>query len=65
MEAFSNAVDVVELLRDPTDQVPNVRHLRILHMFSSVMSSALLIQQDDEVVDEFRQHDGMVTVMVK
>jgi hypothetical protein len=23
-----------------------------------------LIQQDGEVVDEFRQHDGMVTVMV-
>ena len=26
---------------------------------------AFLIQQDDEVVDEFRQHDGVVTVMVK
>ena len=38
-EAFSNAVDVVELLRDPTDQVPNVRHLRIQHTFSSVTSS--------------------------
>ena len=39
-EAFSNAaVDVVDLLRDPTEQVPNVRHLRVQHMFSSMMSS--------------------------
>jgi hypothetical protein len=29
------------------------------------MSSAFLIQQDDKVVEEFRQHDGVVTVMVK
>ena len=43
-EAFSNAVDVVEQLRDPTDQVPNARHLRNLHTFSSVMSLVLLIQ---------------------
>ena len=35
------------------------------HTFSSVMSLAFLIQQDVKVVDEFRQHDGMVTVMVK
>ena len=64
-EAFSNAVDVVELLRAPTDQVLNAQHLRILHMFSSVTSLAFLIQQDIKVVDEFHQHDGMVTVMVK
>ena len=35
-EAFSNAVDVVERLPDPTDQVPNARHLSDLHTFSSV-----------------------------
>ena len=64
-EALSNAVDVVECLCDPTDQVPKARHLRDLHMFSSVTSSAFFIQQDDEVVDEFRQHDDVVTVMVK
>ena len=58
-----NAVDVVELA--PTDRVPNVRHLRVLHTFSSVTFLAFLIQQDIEVVDEFRQHGGMVTVMVK
>ena len=65
MEAFLNVVDVVELLRASTDQVPNVRHLRVLHTFNSVTSLAFLIQQDVEVVDEFRQLDGMVTMMVK
>ena len=64
-EAFNNAVDVVELLHAPTDQVPNVRYLHVLHTFRLVTSSAFLIQQDSEVVDELRQHDGMVTVMVK
>ena len=63
-EASGDAVDVVELLHDPTGQAPNVRHLRVQHMFSSMTSSAFLIQQDGETVDEFRQHDGMVTVMV-
>ena len=62
-EAFDSAVDVVECLRDPTDQAPNVRHLRVLHTFSSMTSLELLIQQSVE--GEFRQHDGMVTVMVK
>ena len=64
-EAFDNAVDVVELLLAPIDQVPNVRHLRVLHTSSSVTSLAFLIQQVVEVVDEFRQHDVVVTVMVK
>ena len=48
-----------------TDQVPNVRHIRVLHTFSSMTSLVLLIQQDVEEVYEFCQHDGMVTVMVK
>ena len=43
-EALSNVVDVVELRRDPTDQIPNARHLRDLHKFSSVTSLELLIQ---------------------
>ena len=43
-EMLSNAVDVVERLRNPTDQLPNARHLRVLHMFSSVTSLVLLIQ---------------------
>ena len=57
-EAFDNAVDVVELLLIPTDQALNVRHT-----FSSMMSLELLIQQSVE--GEFRQHEGVVTVMVK
>ena len=43
-EAFSNAVDVVERLHDPTDQVPNARHLRDLHTFNSATSLELQIQ---------------------
>ena len=43
-EAFSNAVDVVELLRDPTD--PSTERMKPprQHTFSSMMSLALLIQ---------------------
>ena len=62
-EAFDNVIDVVKLLLVPTDQAPNVWHLRVLHMFSSMMSLKLLIQQS--VKGEFCQHDGVVTVMVK
>ena len=58
-----NVFDVVEHLLDSTDQVPNVRHLRVLHTFSSMASLELLIQQSVE--GEFHQHDGVVTVMVK
>ena len=60
-EAIDNAVDVDELLLVPTDQVPNVRHLRVQHTFSSMMSLELLIQQRAE--GEFCQHDGVVMVM--
>ena len=59
---FVNAIDVVELLLVPTDQVPNVRHLRVLHTFSVMTSLEILIQQ--RVEGEVRQHDGVVTVMV-
>ena len=62
-EELSNAVDVVEHLRDLTDQVPNARHLRDLHTFSSVTSDELLIQLS--VKGEFCQHDGVMTVMMK
>ena len=58
-----NAVDVVERLLNPTDQAPNVRHLRVLHTFSLMTSLELLIQQSDE--GDFCQHDGVVMVMVK
>ena len=59
-EALGNAVDVVERLHDPTDLVPNVRHLRVHHTFSSMTSLELLIQK--RVEGEFCQHDGVVAV---
>ena len=54
-EAFSNAVDVVESLRDPTD--PSTAHVQ-----HDDVPRAL-----DPVEDEgwFRQHDGVATVMMK
>ena len=59
-----NTVDVVELLLVPTDQAPNIWHFRVLHTFNAMTSLELLIQQSVEEVDEFCQHDGVVTVMV-
>ena len=59
-----NVVDVVERLLVSTDRVPNVRHLRVLHTFSMMTSLELLIQQRVEGVDEFRQHDGVVMVIL-
>ena len=63
MEAFSNAVDVVERLRDPTD--PSTER--------TAPPRSAHIQLDDvpctldpvEAGGEFRQHDDMVTVMMK
>ena len=43
-------------------QVPNVRHLRVQHTFSSMTSLELKMQQSFE--GEFRQHDGVMTVMM-
>ena len=53
----------IERLRDPTDQVPNVRHLRVQHTFSLMTSHELLIQLS--FTGEFRQHDGVVMEMMK
>ena len=58
-------VDVVVRLHGPTDQVPNVRHLRVQHTFSSMTSSPSRSSRTGKVVDEFRQHDDVVTVLVK
>ena len=60
---YGNAVDVVVRLHDRPILVPKVRHLRNLHTFSSVMSHELMIQQSVE--GELRQHDGVMTVMMK
>ena len=62
MEAFSNAVDVVERPRDPPD--PSTER-------TAPLSSAHVQLDDDprtpiqqSVGDEFRQHDGVVTMMM-
>ena len=62
-EAFSNAVDVVERLHDPTD--PSTER--------TAPSCSAHVQHDDvpraldpvEDEGEFRQHDSMATVMMK
>ena len=61
-KTFSNAVDVVEHLHGPTDQALKARHLQVLAH----------VQLDDvprtpfqpSVEGEFRQHDGVVTMMM-
>ena len=62
-EAFSNAVDVVELLRDPTD--PSTEHTappRSAHVQLDDVPRVLDPVEDES---EFRQHDGVATVMMK
>ena len=62
-EAFSNAVDVVKRLRDPTD--PSTER--------TTPSCSAHVQLDDvpraldpvEAEGEFRQHDGVAMVMMK
>ena len=60
---YENAVDVVIRLHDRPILVPKVRHLRDLHTFGSVTSHELTIQQSVE--GELRQHDDIMTVMMK
>ena len=62
-EAFSNAVDVVERLRDPTN--PSTEHTtppRSVHVQLGDVPRTL---EPVEAEGEFRQHDDMVTVMMK
>ena len=56
-EAFDNVVDVVELLLAPTDQVPNVRHLRILHTFNT-MICRLYVHHRKKLVDKGQRKFG-------
>src|SRR3990170_2894947 len=60
---YDNAVDVVIRLHDRPILAPKVRHLRDLHTFGSVTSHELTIQQSVE--GELRQHDGVMTMMMK
>ena len=62
MEAFSNAVDVVERLHDPTN--PSIERTTppcSAHIHHDDVPRAL-----DPVEDagEFRQHDGVVTILM-
>ena len=61
---YDNAVDVVIRLHDrpilSTEHTapPSSTHVQLDDVL------AFLIQQEGQVVDEFRQHDGMVTMMM-
>ena len=62
-EAFSNAVDVVEHLHDPTD--PSTEHKAppcSAHVQHDDAPRALVLVEDE---GESRQHDGVATVMMK
>ena len=62
-EAFSNAVDVVERLHDPTD--PSTELTALLcstHVQHNDIPRALDPVEDE---GEFRQHDGVATMMMK
>ena len=59
---YDNAVDVVVRLHGPTDQAPKLRHLRVLAHVQLDDDPRTPIQQS--VGEEFRQHDGMVRVMM-
>ena len=62
-EAISNVVDVVERLRDPTDPStertapPRSAHVQLRDVPRTLDPA--------EAKGEFRQHDGVMTVMMK
>ena len=55
-------VDVVVRLHGPTDQAPKLRHLRVLAHVQLDDDPRTPIQQS--VGEEFRQHDGVVTILM-
>ena len=59
---YDNAVDVVIRLHGPTDQAPKLRHLRVLAHVQLDDDPRTPIQQS--VGEEFRQHDGVVTILM-
>ena len=62
-EAFSKAVDVVERLRDPTDPSTEcTAPPRSAHVQLGDVPQTL---DPVEAKGEFRQHDGVATVMMK
>ena len=61
-KSYDNAVDVVVRLHDPTDQAPKLRHLRVRAHVQLDNDPRTPIQQS--VGEEFRQHDGVVTILM-
>ena len=59
---YDNTVDVVVRLHGPTDQAPKLRHLRVLAHVQLDDDPRTPIQQS--VGEEFRQHDGVVTILM-
>ena len=62
-EAFSNAVDVVERVRDPTD--PSTEHTTPPRSAHVQLGDVPRTLDPAEAEGEFRQHDGEVMVMMK
>ena len=59
---YNNAVDVVVRLHGPTDQAPKLQHLRVIPHVQLDDVPRTPIQPSVE--GEFRQHDGVVTMMM-
>ena len=62
-EEFSNTVDVVERLRDPTD--PSTERTAPPRSAHVQLGDVPLTLDPVEAEGEFRQHDGVVTVLMK
>ena len=62
-EAFSNAVDVVEHLRDPID--PSTKRTTPPRSAHIQLGDVPRTLDPAEIEGEFRQHDGVMTVMMK
>ena len=62
-EAFSNAVDVVERLRDPTD--PSTERMTPPRSAHVQLDDVPRTLDPVEAEGEFHQDDGVVTVMMK
>ena len=62
-EAFSNAVDVVEHLRDPTD--PSIERKAPPRSAHVQLNDVPRTLDPVEAEEDFRQHDGVMTVMMK
>ena len=61
-QAFSNAVDVVERLRDPTD--PSTERMAPPRSAHVQLGDGPRTLDPAEAEGDFHQHDGMVTVMM-